>query len=146
MATPFAEGGAVDFDAAQRLARHLIEHGSNGLVVAGTTGESPTLDDSEKLALLAAVIDEVGEEATVICGTGSNDTRHTVELTEAAAEVGADAALVVLAAVGVDAGRAGRRRRRAPGRSWARTGSSPGRLHRALPAWRPPAGGRQTRE
>ncbi len=95
MATPFGEDDAVDFLAARRLARYLIENGSHGLVVAGTTGESPTLDDSEKLALLAAVIDEVGDQATVICGTGSNDTRHTVELTRAAAEVGADAALVV---------------------------------------------------
>lgn len=95
MATPFDENGAVDFGAARRLARFLIENGSHGLVVAGTTGESPTLDDSEKLALLAAVIDEVGEQAIVICGTGSNDTRHSAELTAAAADVGADGALVV---------------------------------------------------
>lgn len=95
MATPFAEHGSIDFEAARRLAAHLVGSGSNGIVVAGTTGESPTLDDSEKLALLAAVIDEVGDQATVVCGTGSNDTRHTVELTRAAAEVGADAALVV---------------------------------------------------
>lgn len=95
MATPFDEGGGIDFGAARRLARYLIENGSNGLVVAGTTGESPTLDDSEKLALLAAVIDEVGAEATIVCGTGSNDTRHSAELTAAAADVGADAALVV---------------------------------------------------
>lgn len=95
MATPFAEDGSVDFEAARGLARHLVETGSHGLVVAGTTGESPTLDDREKLDLLAAVIDEVGGGATVVCGTGSNDTRHTVELTRAAAESGADAALVV---------------------------------------------------
>lgn len=95
MATPFEEGGGIDFGAARRLARYLVDNGSHGLVVSGTTGESPTLDDSEKLALLAAVIDEVGERATVICGTGSNDTRHSAELTAAAADVGADAALVV---------------------------------------------------
>jgi 4-hydroxy-tetrahydrodipicolinate synthase len=95
MVTPFAEDGAVDLDAARRLARHLVEHGSHGLVLAGTTGESPTLSDDEKLDLLRAVKDEVGGEATVICGTGSNDTRHSVELTGAASDAGADAVLVV---------------------------------------------------
>jgi 4-hydroxy-tetrahydrodipicolinate synthase len=95
MATPFADDGSLDIEAARRLARHLIEHGSHGLVVAGSTGESSTLDDSEKLELLRAVLEEVGSEATVIAGTGSNDTRHTVELTQAAAEAGAHAALVV---------------------------------------------------
>jgi 4-hydroxy-tetrahydrodipicolinate synthase len=95
MVTPFADDGSVDIDAAHGLARHLVEHGSHGLVVAGTTGESPTLSDDEKLELLSAVIDEVGAEATVICGTGTNDTRHSVELTEAATDAGADAVLVV---------------------------------------------------
>jgi len=95
MATAFDAEGRVDLPSSRRLARHLVEHGSNGLVVAGTTGESPTLDDEEKLALLDAVIDEVGSEATVILGSGSNDTRHTVELTRAAAHHGADAGLVV---------------------------------------------------
>lgn len=95
MATVFDAEGRVDLPSSRRLARHLVEHGSNGLVVAGTTGESPTLDDEEKLALLDAVIDEVGSEATVILGSGSNDTRHTVELTKAAADHGADAGLVV---------------------------------------------------
>jgi 4-hydroxy-tetrahydrodipicolinate synthase len=95
MVTPFADDGSVDIDAARGLARHLVEHGSHGLVVAGTTGESPTLSDDEKLELLRAVIDEVGAEATVICGTGTNDTRHSVELTEAATDAGADAVLVV---------------------------------------------------
>lgn len=95
MATPFDEAGGVDFAAARGLARYLLENGSHGVVVAGTTGESPTLDDSEKLALLASVIDEIGEDAVVICGTGSNDTRHSAELTAAAADVGADAALIV---------------------------------------------------
>jgi 4-hydroxy-tetrahydrodipicolinate synthase len=95
MVTPFDDGGGLDVDAARRLARHLAEHGSHGLVLAGTTGESPTLDDSEKLALLRAVRKEVGGELTLICGTGSNDTRHSVELTKAAAGEGADAVLVV---------------------------------------------------
>ena len=95
MATPFTDDGSLDVDAGRRLARHLVDHGSHGVVVAGSTGESSTLSDSEKLELLRAVLDEVGGEATVIAGTGSNDTRHTVELTEAAAEAGAHAALVV---------------------------------------------------
>jgi 4-hydroxy-tetrahydrodipicolinate synthase len=95
MATVFGEDGAVDLAGSRKLARHLVGHGSHGLVVAGTTGESPTLDDDEKLALLGAVIEEVGDEATVILGSGSNDTRHSVELTKAAADGGADAGLVV---------------------------------------------------
>ena len=95
MVTPFDAAGEVDYEGASHLARHLVENGSHGLVVAGTTGESPTLSDDEKLALLEAVRDEVSDRATVICGTGSNDTRHTVELTRAAAERGADAVLVV---------------------------------------------------
>lgn len=95
MVTPFAEDGSVDEAAARALARRLIESGSHGVVVAGTTGESPTLSDDEDVALLRAVKDEVGDEATVICGTGTNDTRHSVHLTEAAAEAGADAVLVV---------------------------------------------------
>jgi 4-hydroxy-tetrahydrodipicolinate synthase len=95
MVTPFDEGGRLDTDSARRLARHLAEHGSEGLVIAGTTGESPTLSDAEKLELLGAVKDEVGDELTLICGTGSNDTQHSVELTRAAAKAGADAVLVV---------------------------------------------------
>lgn len=95
MATPFEPGGAVDEAAARRLAAYLVEHGSHGVVVAGSSGEAATLDDEEHIALLAAVVDEIGAEATVICGTGTNDTRHSVELTRAAAEAGADAALVV---------------------------------------------------
>jgi 4-hydroxy-tetrahydrodipicolinate synthase len=95
MATPFGPGLDLNEAAARRLARHLIEHGSDGLVVAGTTGESATLSDEEKLRLLDVVIDEVGEDATVIAGTGSNDTAHSVHLTRAATEHGADAVLVV---------------------------------------------------
>jgi 4-hydroxy-tetrahydrodipicolinate synthase len=95
MATAFDADDRVDLEAARKLSRHLVEHGSDGLVVAGTTGESPTLDDEEKLALLGAVLDEVGDEATVILGSGSNDTRHSVELTRAAADAGAHGGLVV---------------------------------------------------
>jgi 4-hydroxy-tetrahydrodipicolinate synthase len=68
MVTPFDDGGGLDADAARRLARHLAEHGSHGLVLAGTTGESPTLSDAEKLELLEAVRDELGDELTLICG------------------------------------------------------------------------------
>ena len=95
MVTPFAEDGSVDEAAARQLARHLVENGSHGVVVAGTTGESPTLADGEQISLLRAVKNEIGAEATVICGTGSNDTRHGVHLTAAAAEAGADAVLSV---------------------------------------------------
>ncbi|HWM64250.1 MAG TPA: 4-hydroxy-tetrahydrodipicolinate synthase [Solirubrobacterales bacterium] len=95
MATPFDESGGVDEAAARRLARHLVEHGSHGVVVAGTTGECPTLTDAEQISLLRAVVEEVGGEATVVCGTGTNDTRHSRELTKASADAGADASLIV---------------------------------------------------
>jgi 4-hydroxy-tetrahydrodipicolinate synthase len=96
MATPFDESGAVDHDAARRLATHLLEHGSHGLVIAGSTGECPTLTDGEEIELLRAVRAEVGDEVLVICGTGTNDTRHSCELTKMAADAGADASLVVV--------------------------------------------------
>lgn len=95
MVTPFTENGEVDYSAARKLADYLIDNGSHGVVVAGTTGESPTLSDEEKLELLATVNDEIGDRATVIIGTGSNDTRHSAGLTERATAVGADAVLVV---------------------------------------------------
>ena len=95
MATPFGEDGSVDVGCARRLASHLLEHGSHGLVVGGTTGECPTLTDEETLELFQAVRDEVGDEVLLICGTGTNDTRHSCELTKKAAAVGADASLVV---------------------------------------------------
>lgn len=95
MATPFREDGSVDLDGARRLAAYLLEHGSHGLVVAGTTGECPTLTDGEELELLQAVRAEVGDEVLLICGTGTNDTRHSGELTKMAADAGADASLVV---------------------------------------------------
>jgi 4-hydroxy-tetrahydrodipicolinate synthase len=95
MVTPFHEDGGVDDAGVRRLARHLVEHGSHGLVIAGTTGEAPTLSDDEKLAVFRAARDELGDEVPLILGTGSNDTLHTVELTKLAAEAGADAAIVV---------------------------------------------------
>jgi 4-hydroxy-tetrahydrodipicolinate synthase len=95
MATPFDERGAVDVDAGRRLAAHLLEHGSHGLVVGGTTGECPTLTDEETIELLRGVRAEVGDGVLLICGTGTNDTRHSRELTKMAAGAGADAALVV---------------------------------------------------
>jgi 4-hydroxy-tetrahydrodipicolinate synthase len=95
MATPFEEGGAVDGAAALSLATHLLENGSHGLVISGSTGEAPTLTDEEALVLLRALRNEVGGETLLICGTGTNDTRHSVELTKGAAEAGADAALIV---------------------------------------------------
>ncbi len=95
MATPFTPEGKVDEAAARKLAVHLVEHGSHGVVVAGSSGEAATLDDAEHIALLAAIVDEVGERAGVYCGTGTNDTRHSIELTKAAAEAGAAAALIV---------------------------------------------------
>jgi 4-hydroxy-tetrahydrodipicolinate synthase len=96
MATPFDEAGAVDNDAGRRLASHLLEHGSHGLVIGGTTGECPTLTDEETIDLLRAVRAEVGDDALLICGTGTNDTRHSRELTKKAADAGADASLVVV--------------------------------------------------
>jgi 4-hydroxy-tetrahydrodipicolinate synthase len=94
MVTPFDEDGRVDEDATVRLMRHLLDNGSDGLVVAGTTGEGATLDDEEKIRLWELAVEEAGD-GTVVAGTGSNDTAHTVRLTERAAELGVDAALVV---------------------------------------------------
>lgn len=93
--TPFAADGSINEPALRRLARHLIEHGSDGLVVAGTTGEASTMTDEEHLRTIEVVVDEVGEETVVIAGTGSNDTAHAIHLTTAAAERGVDGVLVV---------------------------------------------------
>lgn len=95
LATAFRPDGELDVDSTRKLAAHLVENGSHGLVVAGTTGESPTLEDDEKIDLVKGVIEEVGDGVTVILGTGSNDTRHSVELTKMAAEAGADGGLIV---------------------------------------------------
>jgi len=93
--TPFGEDGSVDFDAFQRLAQHLVDNGSDGLVVAGTTGESPTLSDGERLDLVAAALEAVGERASVVANTGTASTAHSVELTVRAQALGADAFLIV---------------------------------------------------
>jgi 4-hydroxy-tetrahydrodipicolinate synthase len=93
--TPFHEDGSVDFDAFQALARHLVENGSDGIVVAGTTGESPTLSDRERLDLIRAALEAVGDSAAVVAGTGTYSTAHSVHLTEAAHDLGATAFLVV---------------------------------------------------
>jgi 4-hydroxy-tetrahydrodipicolinate synthase len=93
--TPFREDGAVDLDLFKRLCVHLVENGSDGVVVAGTTGESPTLSDGEKLALFGAAVEAVGDTATVVAGTGSNDTAHSVHLTEQAHELGVHGFLAV---------------------------------------------------
>jgi 4-hydroxy-tetrahydrodipicolinate synthase len=95
MVTPFDRAGALDEDAAVRLMHHLLENGSDGLVLAGTTGESPTLTDDEKIRLWELAVAETRRDATIIAGTGTYDTRHSVELTERATEIGVDAMLVV---------------------------------------------------
>lgn len=95
MATPFDPDLRVDEAATTVLANHLIDHGSDGLVVAGTTGESSTLNDEEKVNLYRLAVREVGGRASVVAGTGSNDTAHSVHLTRLAADVGVDAVLVV---------------------------------------------------
>ena len=95
MATPFDADGAVDEAAALKLAVHLLEHGSHGLVISGSTGEMPTLTDEEAMVLLRAIRREVGDDVLLICGTGTNYTQHSIELTQAAVEAGADAALIV---------------------------------------------------
>ena len=96
MVTPFDSDGAVRRGTPRAAStRHLVEHGSDGVVVAGTTGEAATLDDAEKLRLFETVVDEVGDRATVVAGTGSNDTAHSVHLTAQASERGVDAVLVV---------------------------------------------------
>ena len=95
MATPFTSDRDLDLDGAQRLATHLVEHGSDGLVVAGTTGESPTLSHDETLELFSAVVEAVGQRATVVAGVGKNDTAATVRLAREAADRGVDGLLVV---------------------------------------------------
>ncbi|WP_344403857.1 4-hydroxy-tetrahydrodipicolinate synthase [Streptomyces longisporus] len=95
MITPFTEEGALDLDGAQRLADHLVCRGCDGLVLSGTTGESPTTTDAEKAALVEAVREAVGGRASVVAGVGTFDTRHTVELAREAEKAGADGVLVV---------------------------------------------------
>jgi 4-hydroxy-tetrahydrodipicolinate synthase len=95
MVTPFAPDGSLDIPAAARLANHLVDAGCDGLVVSGTTGESPTTTDAEKLTLLRAVLEAVGDRARVIAGAGSYDTAHSVHLARASAAEGAHGLLVV---------------------------------------------------
>ena len=93
--TPFRADGSVDLDSFRALAAHLVENGSDGLVVTGTTGESPTLSDEERFALYEAAVDEIGDRASVVAGTGTYSTEHSVYLTERAHEIGVDGFLVV---------------------------------------------------
>ncbi|MBO0655356.1 4-hydroxy-tetrahydrodipicolinate synthase [Streptomyces triculaminicus] len=95
MVTPFTADGALDLDGAQRLAAHLVDAGNDGLVVNGTTGESPTTSDAEKAQLVRAVVEAVGDRAHVVAGAGTNDTRHSIELARAAEQAGAHGLLVV---------------------------------------------------
>lgn len=95
MVTPFAADGKLDVEAGVKLAKHLVDQGCDGLVLAGTTGESPTTTEAEKLELMRAVVSEVGDRARIVAGAGSNDTAHSVELARDAAEAGAHGLLVV---------------------------------------------------
>ena len=95
MVTPFDANGELDEDATVRLMHHLCDNGSDGLVLTGSTGEAATLTDEEKARLWELAVAERPEGATIVAGTGTYDTRHTVEMTERAAEIGVDAALVV---------------------------------------------------
>src|SRR5512132_3045821 len=93
--TPFRSDGSVDLDAFRALARHLVDNGSDGLVVTGTTGEAPTLSDDERMELYSAAVEEVGDRATIVAGTGTYSTAHSIHLTEQADRLGVDGVLVV---------------------------------------------------
>ena len=95
MVTPFRADGSVDEEGAVAIGRHLLANGSHGLVVAGTTGEAATMTDEEHLGLIELIVRELGDEGAIIGGTGSNDTRHAIHLTEKAVEAGVDAVLSV---------------------------------------------------
>jgi 4-hydroxy-tetrahydrodipicolinate synthase len=95
MVTPMADDGSVDFDAAASLAAHLVEHGHDGVVLNGTTGEAPTTHAAEKADLIRAVVGAIGDRAVVVAGAGSNDTQHAVRMAEQAADAGAHGLLVV---------------------------------------------------
>ncbi|NEB75084.1 4-hydroxy-tetrahydrodipicolinate synthase [Streptomyces sp. SID14478] len=95
MVTPLTADGALDLDGAQRLAAHLVDAGNDGLIVNGTTGESPTTSDAEKSDLVRAIAEAVGDRAHVVAGVGTNDTRHSIELARAAQQAGAHALLTV---------------------------------------------------
>jgi 4-hydroxy-tetrahydrodipicolinate synthase len=95
MVTPFTADGALDVEGAQHLATTLVDSGNDGLVISGTTGESPTTTDAEKETLIRAVVEAVGDRAHVVAGVGTNDTVHTVELARQAEKAGANALLLV---------------------------------------------------
>lgn len=95
MVTPFTAAGELDLDAARALARKLVDDGCDGLVVTGTTGETSTLTDEENVAMFKAVVEEVGDRAAVVAGSGTNDTRHSINLSRMAKEVGVDGLLLV---------------------------------------------------
>ena len=95
MATAFHDDGSVDLDGTARIAHHLVENGNDGVVVSGTTGESPTTSVAEDGQILQAVVDAVGDRASVIAGVGTNATAHSVELAEQAAKIGVDGVLLV---------------------------------------------------
>ena len=95
MVTPFGPDGSLDLAGAKKVAKHLVDTGCDGLIVSGTTGESPTTTDDEKIALLEAVLEEVGDRARIIAGAGSYDTAHSVHLAKASAAAGAHGLLVV---------------------------------------------------
>jgi 4-hydroxy-tetrahydrodipicolinate synthase len=95
MVTPFTADGSLDIDGAQTLARHLVDLGNDGLVISGTTGESPTTTDDEKDRLLRAVVEAVGDRAVVVAGVGTNDTAHTIASAKQAQAAGAHGLLVV---------------------------------------------------
>jgi 4-hydroxy-tetrahydrodipicolinate synthase len=95
MVSPFTDDGALDLTAAQYLATHLVDHGNDGIVVSGTTGESPTTSDAEKVQLVRAVLEAVGDRAYVVAGVGTNDTAHSVQAARQAAEAGAHGLLAV---------------------------------------------------
>lgn len=96
MVTPFTAEGEVDYQGASKLALRLVENGSDGLVIAGTTGESPTLSTEEKIRLFSTVVETVGGKATVIAGTGTNDTKKSIELTKEAEKTGVDGIMAVV--------------------------------------------------
>jgi 4-hydroxy-tetrahydrodipicolinate synthase len=95
MVTPFRGDGSVDEEAMVSIGRHLLNSGSHGLVVAGTTGEAATMDDDEHIGVVELIVRELGDEGVVVAGTGSNDTRHAIHLTERAVAAGVDAVLSV---------------------------------------------------
>lgn len=95
MVTPFTPSGELDLDAAQKVASYLVDQGNDGLIVSGTTGESPTTTGAEDGRLLAAVLEAVGDRATIVAGVGTNDTRHSIELAQQAKKAGAHGLLIV---------------------------------------------------